>query len=468
MHRQGIIRSLWIVSVPSTGMRRRRFGQRDTLAARNDGRRLMTTVRTRLEQRAVAEHLSVREFCAAYHEAGKQLGEAVYVSDTQVKRWFRGKCGLPRGVACRVLEHWWGESVNALFGAPLQQPVTSEQDDAQLLTATAREASHHAISAAARLEGSALEQLHADVCRAARSYFTAAPRDLLHELVQLQRVVRDQFDRTRKPHQHIELYLVLGQVSGLMSSLSWALGNLDAAQRHARAAHTYGQVIDHPSLCAWTRALQVTATFWSGQPAHAVELATAALDFAPAGTARARLQSVRARALALIGSRDEAHIALQDAADELTRPRVDALLDGTGGELGFSPARQALCASTAHVVLGDPSNAERDAATALTRFATLPEVDQWPAGVVGAHIDLATARTMRGDIAGAEQALNPVFELQPSRRTAALTHRLTYLGRTLSARQLRGSAEQIRISERIAEFGKRAYATNSNAELASS
>jgi hypothetical protein len=32
------------------------------------------------------------------------------------------------------------------------------------------------------------------------------------------------------------------------------------------AAHTYGSVVDHPSLCAWARALQVAVMFWTAHP----------------------------------------------------------------------------------------------------------------------------------------------------------------------------------------------------------
>lgn len=50
--------------------------------------------RTRLEQRADAAHLSIRDFRAAYHEAGKAIGKPVHVHETQAKRWL-GRRGWP-------------------------------------------------------------------------------------------------------------------------------------------------------------------------------------------------------------------------------------------------------------------------------------------------------------------------------------------------------------------------------------
>lgn len=110
--------------------------------------------------------------------------------------------------------------------------------------------------------------------------------------------------------------------------------------------------------------------------------------------------------------------------------------------MSFSPARQALCASTAYVALGDAQPAEDEATTALERFAELPVAEQWPAGVMGARIDLSMAWAMRGDLAGAEDALLPVFDLTPDRRTEALARRLGDLRRILVTRPYRGATAQ--------------------------
>jgi hypothetical protein len=73
---------------------------------------------------------------------------------------------------------------------------------------------------------------------------------MLTDLVALRDTVYAQLDRTHKPRQQAELYLVAGQVCGLLSSVSFDLGHPGVAEELARAAHTYGSVIDHPSLCS--------------------------------------------------------------------------------------------------------------------------------------------------------------------------------------------------------------------------
>ncbi|MEO6085989.1 MAG: hypothetical protein ABIQ18_23050 [Umezawaea sp.] len=418
--------------------------------------------RTRLEQRVQLAHLSVREFVAAFHEASKETGQPTHVSERQAKRWLAGTSDVPRPAACRVLAHWWREPVETLFGPPMAEvvPVATMTDEELILNA-GRESVEHAITAASALDPSALEQLHAEAQRAARDYYTVPPAHLLGDLVRLRDTVYVQLDRTHKPRQQAELYLIAGQVCGLLSSVSWDLGHPGVADEQARAAYTYGSVIDHPSLQAWARALQVTVTFWSGRPRRAEAIAAAALETAPRGTARARLHSVHARSLALIGARQEVGTALALADEELGRAGDDPFLDETGGELGFDRSRRALCAGAAYVALGDGERAEAEATTALELFATMTPTIRWGAGALGARVDLGTARTMRGDLAGAEDALTEVFALAPERRTEALNRRLLGLGHMLSGARYRHAVEAGRLGEMIEDFTSLSLARSS-------
>lgn len=420
------------------------------------------SARTRLEQRVQAAHLSVREFVAAFHQASLDAGAPTHVSERQAKRWLAGTSDMPRPAACRVLEHWWCEPVATLFGPPLAEvePVTTMNNEELIMTA-GRESVEHAIQAASALDPSALEQLHAEAQRAARSYFGTPPLQLLGDLVRLRDTVYAQLGRTHKPRQQAELYLIAGQVCGLLSSVSWDLGHPDVADEQARAAHTYGSVIDHPSLQAWARALQVTVTFWSGRPRRAETIAAAALETAPSGTAKARLHSVHARALAMLGARQEVSTALALAAEELDRAGDDPLLDDTGGELGFDRSRRALSAGASYVWLGDGERAEAEAEHALALFDTLPFGARWHAGELSARVDLGTARALRGDLAGVEDGLGQVFALAPELRTEALNRRLISLGHMLGSSRYRGAVEAGRLGEQIEDFTATSLARSS-------
>ena len=412
--------------------------------------------RTRLEQHAQIAHLSLREFVDRFHVAAIECGEGkAYISERQAKRWLAGESDLPRPVCRRVLEHWWAEPVSRLFGPPDRGRPAAIMSAEELMVNAGRESVHHAIGAASALDPSALEHLHDAAQRAARAYQVTPPLAMLTDLVRLRDTVYEQLDRTHKPRQHAELYLLAGQVCGLLSAVSFDLGHPEVAQEQARAAHTYGSVIDHPSLCAWARAEQIIAMLWTDRPRRAVSLADAALETAPVGTARARLHALRARPLAMIGARQEVRAALDTAADELQRAGNDPLLDEIGGELGFDHSRLALCAAASFVALGDGEQAEIEATAALALFAEVPEQTRFVAGEHGVRVDLATARTLRGDLAGAEDALVAVFALDPERRTEAVVQRLTSLGRMLSTVRYRDAIEAGRIGDAIEDFTTR-------------
>lgn len=409
--------------------------------------------RTRLEQKLWAARLSQRDVLRRFPEEAERQGEGeMHVSERQLKRWLAGGAPTPRAVACRVLETWFGEPVERLLGPPDDLTTTPDLDGGDLVTEAGRRSVEHAIDAASALDPSVMEHLHAAARTAAHAYLTTPPLELLTELVVLRDTVYAQLDRTHKPHQQAELYLLAGQVCGLLSSVSFDLGHPLVAEELARAAHTYGSVIDHPSLCAWARALQTTVTFWSGQPRRAVAIAEAALTVAPAGTARVRLHSTRARALALIGARDEVGTELAAAVDQLDHAGSDEFLDGTGGELAFDRSRQALCASSAFVALADGPRAETAATEALALFTELPDARRWNSGAASAAIDLATARALRGNLAGTESALDNVLALPPKERTEALALRLHGLGRILGAPRYRSAAEATRLAEQIEGF----------------
>src|SRR5882672_12696097 len=152
--------------------------------------------RTRLEQRAKAAHLSVRDFVKRFGEEANVSGERATVAERTVKRWLAGQIGeLPRSVARRVLERWWDEPIERLFGPPDTNLVAAEMTEAELIVNAGQESVEHAIEAASALDPSALEHLHAAARRAARAYYITPSLTMLTDLVQLRDTVYAQLDR---------------------------------------------------------------------------------------------------------------------------------------------------------------------------------------------------------------------------------------------------------------------------------
>ncbi|WP_216898408.1 hypothetical protein [Nocardia alni] len=404
---------------------------------------------TRLEQLAVQRKLRLADFIEQFAATAANLGEGIHVSRSQAKRWLHGGSGVPRSAAQRVLEAWFGEPVHVLLGPPRHQTTGIEQE---LAVDAAHDSVRHAIAAATALDPSALELMQNAADEAARAYYTTPALEMLSDLVALRDTIYAQLDRTHKPIQQAQLYLMAGEVCGLLSSVSWDLGRVGAAEEQARAALTYGSIIDHSSLQAWARSLQVTAAFWSGRPRRAAPIAAAAIPQAPTGTARVRLHSVHARALAMVGARDEVRAELNAAENELDRAGDDSFLDQIGGELAFDRARRALCAGAAYVCLGDGDQAEREAEAALELFAAIPDDLRWGGGSLGAQVDLGAARTLRGDLAGAQDALESVFEVSPAQRTEAVVQRLNSLAHVLGTNRFRGAIEARDLGLAIEDF----------------
>ena len=407
--------------------------------------------RTRLGQKLDAAHLSQRDVLRRFPQEAKRLNEGVLrISESQLYRWLSGGAPRPRPAACRVLEGWFDEPVERLLGPPDELAAPLEGGDA-VVDAGWRSV-EHAIDAASALDPSALEHLEAAARRAAHAYLSQPSLTMLTDLVQLRDTVYAQLDRTHKPRQQAELYLLAGIVCGLLSNVSFDLGHPEVAEEQARAAHSYGSVIDHPSLRAWARGLQATVAIWSGQPRRAIGITESALINAPAGTARVRLHSVRARALSLVGARDEVDTELAAAVSQLELAGRDEFLDGIGGELEFDRSRHALCASSAYIGLNDGERAEPAALHAVQTFAELHSDRRWEGGAMAATVDLGIARVLRGDLAGCEAAISDVFNLPTSDRIETVSLRLLAIGHLVGAPRFRGSIEARRLGENIEDF----------------
>jgi hypothetical protein len=68
--------------------------------------------------------------------------------------------------------------------------------------------------------------------------------------------------------------------------------------------------------------------------------------------------------------------------------------------------------------------------------------------------------TLRGDLAGAQDALVAVFALDLERRTETMSQRLTSLGRMLGSARYRDAAEAGRLGDTIEDFTARSLPRN--------
>ena len=298
---------------------------------------------------------------------------------------------------------------------PLAQPsVNPDAVELDPLAAAAAQARDHAALAAVTGIGpGTVEQLTADVVRLSRTYVAGAPLPLFAAMHHALARIQEALDQKVYPAQARDLNFLAGALCGLMANASLDLGREDAAEDLARAAWTYATIIDHGPLIAWARGTQALAAIWDHRYVDAAQYAEEGLTRLPTGKGAARLHAIQARALADHHDFREARAAITAATDASTSTQPDQLHDGIAGEFAFGPAK--LCYYQALVLnrAGYPADAETAAAAAISLYQAAPNQARSYGCDALAHVQLATARLMRGDADAAAEAIADLLRLDP-------------------------------------------------------
>jgi len=330
----------------------------------------------------------------------------------------------------------------------------SEGTERDAVVAVAHESSEHAaLTESVSLGATTLEQLHDDVVWLARAYVGTPPFPVLRETSRVRNRAYLLLSRTQRPRQRRHLYLVAGQLCGLLASASFDLGYPGAAAAQARAAWTYGAIAEHDELLAWAAGMQATIALWAGRPQEAIDRIDVGLASAPRGSPRVRLLCIQGRAWARLGSRTNTDEAL--AACRTERERADGgneLHDHIGGEFGFNEARQAFCSGSAYLQLGDIRRALEECERAVRLYEAGPVGERWYGAECSARTDLAATRLLRGELDGAREALVPVFALSPDKRVQGLVKRLGNVQRLLSQPRYISSPDGRRLGQQVEGF----------------
>ena len=228
-------------------------------------------------------------------------------------------------------------------------------------------------------------------------------------------------ERTCRPNELADLYLILGQVNALMASLAFDLDRWQASEHLSGAATTYADMSGHASMKAWTLGLEATIAFWNGDGKQALDYVGAGLAVAPTGAPQFRLQHIAARAHAVAGNPDgvAAALAAADVQREIAAGKPDELHDQIGGEFHFGDSRAEACAGAAWLKVRDGERA-----LASTQRALDLSADVSPGIKAGAQIDSAAACLMQGDLSEASARLEPVLHIDPDPQSVSLGARL--------------------------------------------
>ncbi|MFJ2087544.1 hypothetical protein ACIOBK_33805 [Micromonospora chokoriensis] len=299
---------------------------------------------------------------------------------------------------------------------------------------SAQASGDHANSVARSVDDASVEDVQARLVDAARGYATSTPLTSFGDLIRARNTAVDLVDRTNRPGQEAELYLLLSQTSALLACATLDLGYVAAAKQNARAAYTYARVVSHPTAQAFARAIQATIELWEPNPRRGVDYATQGLSICPGGTVAVRLHAVAARCVAAAGGDGatvEHHLT---AAADARNESDDEMCDRTGGEFGFSLARTSFSAGAAYLAMGDGTRAAHAAEAALSLYESEPAADRWYGGEYGARADLVAALVMAGDLEAAESRFEHLIGLPVPQRSERIVRRVNRLVRTLDKR----------------------------------
>lgn len=411
-------------------------------------------------------------FRQAYEQAARELAAAAgeppstaTVEEQTFRRWTAGRVsGLPNRPAPAVLEYMFGRTVRDLLSPPnglapdpsvKYAPTINESD----LAMTARDAAAHAGNAASlSVPDMTLDQLDDDIVALARGYSRTSPVEVFRRAKELLDIAQSMLERTQVPRQRERAYLAAGQSAAVLSAISFDLGSLSAAVSLSRTSALYGQVIEHGPLQAYSHGALAFLAFWSGRPAEAVRLVRTAQQYGGLGdTAKTRLLVIEARAYGHLGNQAAAERAVRSALELSTGAR-DELHDDVGGEFAFPDDRVAMSNATTYLLLGDADGAEEAAKSALQLVAAKPD-DQRPLLIsTQAHVDLARARLLRGELDGVQAALEPAFAVPTEWRGAGTLERMAAVRIGLSRAPFQGASEAAQLGEQIEVFTSEASA----------
>jgi len=301
-------------------------------------------------------------------------------------------------------------------------PGVTEPD---LLSAAAAQARDHAAHAAVTGIGpGTLEQLTAEVVRLSRTYVAGSPLPLFAAMHEALGRVHEALGQRLYPAQARDLNFLAGVLCGLMANASLDLGREDTAEDLARSAWTYGTIIDHDPLIGWARGTQALAAIWDRRYADAAHYAEDGLTHLSTGTGAARLHAIQARALADHHDFREARAALTAATDASTSTQPDQLHNGIAGEFAFGAAKLRYYEALVLNRAGYPADAETAAAAAINLYEAAPGQARSYGCDALAHVQLATARLMRGDADAAAEAITGLLRLDPGRRISSLNEHI--------------------------------------------
>jgi transcriptional regulator with XRE-family HTH domain len=233
----------------------------------------------------------------------------------------------------------------------------------------------------------------------------------IHEIL---RSGRQRLGQTR------DLYVIAGKLCAILSWISSDLGQLAAADAHARNGWTLADQADHDGLRALLLSAQSKIDFLRRRYDDAAMHARRGHEYDPPGTLRVLLACQEADALQAMGRIKDAMETL--IRSERTQDDVNGSDELVGGIFGCGIARQSNYSIATYLRSGSIDQALLHVDRAETAWRN---GEEWAYGTwAQVQIGAAIAHLMNGDIDGSAMILRQILDQPAEKRLATLASRL--------------------------------------------
>lgn len=387
------------------------------------------TPRTVLEELLRQQDRTYEEIARDFETVAQQLGEhGVSISARHLRRLASGERTGTTPATRRVLQAMLNRKMDELLqpwpgGEPAEDESRASQRSSgparlEILAAAAQRAHGFALLTQTTVTGELMEQLYDDVSQLARMYSSQPLPEILGRLATTQDILFRLLKAWQTPACARQLYFLAAVISSLLARASHDLGDPYAALTQARTGFLCADRADHDGLRAMIRGWQTIITHWANRPHDAVRYAQSGVQFAQAAgnTTLVWLPAVEARAWARLGNDARACELVERAERMRDQVRPDEL-DDLGGLCTFDRSRQLYTAAdTLSWLPGRPKLRHKycEEAAAAYRDTTAPD---WSFTYqAGSHAALAIERIGTGELDGAAEAMEWVFELSVPQR----------------------------------------------------
>ncbi|UGT59870.1 hypothetical protein [Nocardia asteroides] len=368
---------------------------------------------------------TVGEWCAFFNHTARAQGESVTLSERQLHRWMAGTTREARPAARRVAAIVWQLDFDTLVSPPTAtepSPALSSVEHLNREIAMSTEDTARWIkSGGGGVDGTVLEQLHADVRRFATDHLTKSPLELIPDLTRARREIFDLLDRRQRPRYLPDLYLIAGQICALLAHACADLGRTYDAETHARTAWFAADYAENSQLRAYVRWVQANIAYWASDYRRAADYADIGLADENDPSTVLRLASQLARSRAAHADTDAALRALDTAMSAIDQ--VDPAAASGHGVMWFDPGKALYYAAETHLAIGGRRHNEMALTLADSALATFTP-DSPAEFSAAAELDAARALLAMGDLDGAAGRLSRVLTLPVELRTTPIIQRV--------------------------------------------